>query len=427
MFRNPVDICNRALQHCGASRISDTEGFTEDSKNASECAFVYDKLRRAELRRNVWRFAIRHAVIRPINDTFMLLAPALWASSTTYFNGSIVSDALGNVWISSAPGNLGNAPGNSGYWDLYFGPLAIPPWDDSATTAYYAGDVVYVAPGDGTYRVFLSLQGSNSDDPTSVGAWDDETTYSRDALVSYLSTNYQSLIDLNLNNTPSLSPAAFSLATTYASGDKATASNGLTYTSAINGNIGNDPVLDDGTNWTTAGVLTPWTTTITRGVGSTKWLELDVALQELIFLYPLGSGPSTQVASRNVFRLPANYLRVAPQDPKAGSVSYLGAPSGLGYSDWDYEGDFIVTRTPTPIVLRFVADMTDVTKFDDMFCEGLACRIGIEICQPVTQSAAKVNQIASFYQKFMGEARIVNGIETGPTEPAEDDYVTCRL
>ena len=78
-------------------------------------------------------------------------------------------------------------------------------------------------------------------------------------------------------------------------------------------------------------------------------------------------------------------------------------------------------------VYRFTADVQDVTKMDDMFCEGLACRIGLEVAEPLTQSGAKIGTISQEYKTFMSEARIVNGIETGPTEPPEDDYVTCRI
>jgi hypothetical protein len=64
MFQSPVDIANRGMQHIGAVRIG-ALGFGELSVQASECGFVYDKVRRAELRRNVWRFATRLCVLRP--------------------------------------------------------------------------------------------------------------------------------------------------------------------------------------------------------------------------------------------------------------------------------------------------------------------------------------------------------------------------
>jgi hypothetical protein len=64
---------------------------------------------------------------------------------------------------------------------------------------------------------------------------------------------------------------------------------------------------------------------------------------------------------------------------------------------------------------------------DDMFCEGLGARIGLAVCEPLTQSTAKTNTIAQEYQKFMSEARAVNGIETGAVEPPLDDYIACRM
>ena len=73
-----------------------------------------------------------------------------------------------------------------------------------------------------------------------------------------------------------------------------------------------------------------------------------------------------------------------------------------------------------------MADVVNVPKFDDLFCEGLAARIGLEICPKVTQSEAKVATIAGKYKVFMGEARIVNAIEIGSEEPPEDDWVTAR-
>jgi hypothetical protein len=53
--------------------------FTDDSKAASAVSFCYDKLREAELRRNVWVFSIRKAALRPVDTTTKLLAPAAWA------------------------------------------------------------------------------------------------------------------------------------------------------------------------------------------------------------------------------------------------------------------------------------------------------------------------------------------------------------
>lgn len=424
-FKAPVDIANRGLQHCGADRISDTLGFTEDSKNAEAVGFVYDKLRRAELRRNLWRFAIRRAMLRAIDTDTMILVPALYSAQTTYFIGQVVADSDGALWVSNTNDNLGNTPQNSAQWDLYCGPLTADLYD--STISYSAGELVYKYTGDGTYQVYTSLVGANTDDPATAQDWSATTTYNLDDVVTYSSVTYRSLTNLNLNNTPSASPAAWASGTTYALNDTVSGSDGVNYTSLGNGNIGNDPTTDAGVHWSSAGVLTAWATTGLPGTGSLQWRLIQSAvLKPPSIIYPLDAGPVSQAATRNVYRLPANYLRPAPQDPKAGLSSLLGAPSGLDYSDWTFEGNYIVSRDSGPLMFRFVADIYDVTLMDDMFCEGLGCRIGFELCQELTQSNDKKQTIAAEYQKFMGEARAVNAIETGSEAPAIDDFIACR-
>lgn len=374
----PTDIANRACQHCGVQRISTTLGFAEDSNQASEIGACYDSLRRAELRRNVWQFSIRKAALRPINTTTMLLQPALWSSLTTYGFGAIVADAASYLWQSQTQNNLNNQPGNSGAWDAYFGPMTVDPYDTTGTTGYYAGELVYKTPGDGTYKVYMCLISGTSADPSTTTTWDSTVTYMKDDIVISSAIVYVSLVDFNLGHTPVSSP-------------------------------------------------TLWTTTNPFGTAGAGWSEVAVGLIDLKLAYPLGTGPAVQAATRNIFRLPANFLRKAPQDPKAGSVSFLGAPSGLMYNDWDLTGNYIVSRESNPIVLRFVADIIDVSNMDDMFREGLAARIASEVVERLTQSTAKRGGIIATYNKTMGEARVVNGIETGPTEPPEDDYITCRI
>lgn len=381
-FFSPADIGNRALQHCGAKMMSATAGFTENSVNARQVSFVYGKLRRAELRRNVWRFATRRAVLRAIDTTTMQIAASLWMPSVTYFVGSIVADQFTNLWISNTPDNLGNDPLASTTWEPYFGPLTVQPW--TSTLGYYSGELVYTDIGDGTNRVYLSLISNNTVAPATATAWVSTSTYKRDDVVTFNSVAYLSTADLNLGNEPDLVPAV-------------------------------------------------WTTSFVGGAGSLNWRQIGgaefpngVTLAQFNVIYPLGSGPSSQFETRNIFRLPAGFMREAPQDPKAGAVPYLGASTSLSYKDWEYEGDFLVSRETGPIVYRFVADVTDVTRFDDMFCEALGCRIALAVCEPLTQSISKLGMIAKEYEKFASEARTVNGIETGSVEPPEDEFLAVR-
>jgi hypothetical protein len=544
-FLSPTDIGNRAAQHCGAEMMDANLGFTEVSKIARQVSFVYGKLRRAELRRNIWRFSIRWAALRPIDTNTLLLAPTLWISTTTYFVGSIVADANNTFWISRIPNNVGAQPGvNYAAWEPYFGPLTVSLYDSSQE--YLSGEIVYTAAGDGTYNAYLSLVSSNALHPAlpnqwSVAttyfqnnvvqvfpAWAVGTTYAAGATVTYTDGNtytslvsgnvgitpsslvnwaltptltlatqgvpetttvtppntspvlewvqstvyglggfvmfngteyvsiannntgnppnatgsafwaalsggtlFMSLIDLNRGNNPTATPALWAVGTTYAAGAKVAGSDGNIYSSIGSGNVGNNPVTDGGVNWTNTGVLVPWTTVFAQGGGNDQWTQIGgalfpsgVGLSELNIVYPIGTGPLSQYGTRNVYRLPAGFLREAPQDPKAGSDSLFGAPTNRFYDDWNLEGNYITTSESRPIVFRFGADVQDVTGFDDMFCEGLAVIIAEAIAISMVEFRDRLEEIRT--SKKMLEGRIVNGIETGATEPAMDDFLACR-
>ena len=429
-FLTDLDIRNRALQHCGARRVASA---TEVSKENNETKFVYGKLRRAELERNTWTFATKRAILRPVDNTTMLLAPGAWVSTVTYFVGSIVADGFNNNWSSKIPDNVGNDPTQSpNAWEPYFGTMTVQPW--LSTTTYFSGELVYTAAGDGTNRVFISLQNANADNPATATAWSATASYNRNAIVTYLAVAYMSRIDLNLNQVPATTFAAeWAVGTTYGAAAKVTGSDGTIYSSIAGGNIGNDPVISP-TFWTNTGVLSPWDTTFVSGTGSMKWRQIGgaefpngVGLRELNIIYPLNTGPTTQESTRNIYRLPNGYLKTCSQDPKAGATSYLGAEAGLPYKDWLFESGYIVSRETDPIMFRFVADVTDVSMFQTQFAEGLACRLALEVCEGLTNSSSKLADISKEYDRFMNEARRSNAIEAGSEEPPVDDYIAARL
>ena len=100
-FKRPEDILNRALQHIRCAQISSR---TEQNPNAFETNACYDALRRAELRRNTWRFATRRTLLRPLDYTSVVLAPSTYVAGTTYATGAIVqypanSAAFGSRWL----------------------------------------------------------------------------------------------------------------------------------------------------------------------------------------------------------------------------------------------------------------------------------------------------------------------------------------
>jgi len=380
-FSTPVDIANRALQHVGATRIT---AFTDDSKNAAAVSFVYDKARRAELRRNCWTFATRRTMLRPVDTTSLTFVPAAWDATKTYLPGSVVSFG-GLIYHAGTFVGLNLQPDlNSPTWTLYFGTMMIVPWQApgpplNGPSTWFAGDLVYILSGT-TATTYISTISGNADVPNVVPAFDPTITYSKGDTVTQASVVYQSTADLNLNQTPT----------------------------------GAAP-------W----IVVP--ATQTDQMMGQNWLKLGASTYASLQInYPIGSGPASQEATRNVFILPNGHLRKAPQDPKAGSTQWLGAPTGLAQTDWVEENGYIVSRENQVIPYRFIADMAEVNRFDDMFCEGLGCRIGMEIAEELTQSQAKISTIARVYSTIMGEARIINGIEVGAVESPEDAYITCR-
>jgi hypothetical protein len=427
-YRTELDIRNRALQHCGASRIS---SLSEISKNNSETAFCYGKRREYELRRNVWTFACRRTILRAIDANTMLLSASLWSPTTTYFVGSIVADQYANLWISRIPSNLNNDPLLTVYWDPYFGPLTAALYD--STQAYYAGELVYTTTGNGLARVYMSLQSNNADVPATATPYSATSVYSKNQVVSYLSVAYMSLIDLNTGNTPNLAPASWNSATVYGAAATVTGSDGMIYSSVAGANVGNDPTATTGF-WTNTGALSPWTTSFVGGTGSLKWLLIGgtefpngVALTSLTIAYPLAIGPSPQAASRYQYKLPAGFLRKASQNPGTGVTTWLGGPTGLAFDDWVYENGYVLTSDGGPLAFRFVANVTDVSRMDVMFCEGLAAGVALEVVEILTQSASKLGTIAKVYDVWMSEARTVNAIEQGTDQPPDDDYISARL
>jgi hypothetical protein len=438
-----LDIANRALFHLGVQPL---QSVTENSQRNATITFLYDKVRRAELRRNCWRFSTKRVALRPLTTTTQMVVPALYDATITYMPGSFVADANGQAWISTQSENLGNTPGATGVWEQYFGPMTADLWQSpntSATTggtlpslasptAYFAGELAYM-PGttQGTFVLYASRVNSNADTPNVPYVWNATTQYGLDDIVADGNSNlWRSNIAINLNNPPITVPGTYLPSHTYAQNNTVVGPDGLIYNSLHANNVGNNPALDSGVNWASTNVPAAWLSANNEWGKALQpadsWLPIFGGLKNLTFVYPIGTGPLQQTLTKNAYRLPGAFLRRAPDDPKAGSQSFLGAPSGNQYDDWNLEGNFIVTQEGLPIILRFVADVAKVSDFDDLFCEGLACRLAMDACETITQSTEKLRNISSLYKTYMGEAREVNSIETGATEPPIDDYISCR-
>lgn len=425
-FLTSTDIANRALQRCGVKqRIAAGSLFSEVSDVAAEVSSCYNQLRQAELRRNVWRCSITRAPLRPLTPTSMIAVPPVWDVNQTYFPFALVTynsvngdfqDGTGLIYQSLVE-RTNVAPAaedkTTTGWVRFSGNQYADVW--SADTTYYQGEMVYT-PSATNYAVFMSLTNSNTETPsTTAPAYDAATTYNEGDLVVSASIIYQSQADLNIGNTPASSPTvwlafpAWSNLTTYHQGDTVTTA-GVLYYSLVDPNLNNDPAADTG-QW---GI---WT----QGLPQSNWLYLQGATVKRVL------NPAPLYGGKNVYPLPYGFIREASQNPFDGTYSSLGAPSNHSADDWMFEGKYIVTIQTGVILFRYATDLDDVSIFDPLLAEGLAMRIAHEVCEPLTQSDAKVESIMRDYKLFMGEARLVNSIEVSSEEPPLDDYLQTRL
>ena len=420
-FLDSLDIANSGLLAIGETRINEVG---EDSKAYSAMSFVYDKARQFELRRNAWRFAIKKVVLRPIDVDTRQINPVEWSADTLYLPGSIVKDANGILWTAVEPENLGEEPGTSEVWDQYFGPRSVHLYDEDIN--YQAGELVYTIEGSGGFVIFRSLENENDDEPGTAVAWAATTTYAANDVVSYGGYQWRSLIVVNLNITPAVPPNDFDATVTYSAAQTVVGSDGYIYSSDAGSNLGNDPVTTSG-YWTNTAVPAAWARTPTLYASSNTWLPIFAGLKNLKLFYPAGAGPASQLGSKNVYLLPANYLGEVYQDPGADAVTSLGGPAYLGNRGWEFADQYLIAPDTGPFLHRFTADMVDVSKMDPMFCVALGCKMAFDVAEEITQQEGKAKLALAKYRDAMGDARLKNAIEAGPVESDEDEYLRVRL
>lgn len=402
-FIQPLDIANLALLRLGQPRIG---AFTDSSKGASEMAFVYDKLRQAELEANLWRFATKRTVLRAIGLDTVLWMPATWAASVSQAAGMVLAYAPTSgvysgqtaYWQLRVAETTSASPDTDVLWDHYCGPLAIDLYntgsagDGTSNTTYSAGEVVLVPAtyaGGTTYAV--------NDVVNSGGSW------------------YVSLAGSNTGNTPASSATWWVL---WTSRGRSTGSFGQTASgSAV-------PLTYPGTP---SIYISLYSSNEDNPVSATgNWLSLGGTVKPLTVLYPIGAGPVTDPASSNAFYLPNGFLKRAPTDPKGGQMPWLGASYGVMPEDWSPEGNFLISATAGPLMLRFVADITDVTKMDALFCVALAERAAADTCETITSSDAKVQMAERSYRRAIANASRTNMIEIGAVSNYENRFITVR-
>lgn len=114
--------------------------------------------------------------------------------------------------------------------------------------------------------------------------------------------------------------------------------------------------------------------------------------------------------------LPADHLRVI-----------FPVRTALDWKIENHEGELaILTNDGNSIEVRYVARITDATRFDMLFVEALACKIGWHLCEQITQSNTKKDALFNEYRMIVSEARKMNALEIGAQKQPVDEWLVAR-
>lgn len=94
--------------------------------------------------------------------------------------------------------------------------------------------------------------------------------------------------------------------------------------------------------------------------------------------------------------------------------------------DWVIEGRKILTNDGSTLYLRYLADIDDCSQWDPSFYNVMAASLAIDICEKLTQSNTKKQQLSQDYKEAVADARKVDAFETGPEDAADDPWLLAR-
>lgn len=169
-----------------------------------------------------------------------------------------------------------------------------------------------------------------------------------------------------------------------------------------------------------------------REVNSMFTIVRDAELREHAWRFSIKRTQSAAHATAPVFgyarqfRIPADCLKlwqVGDWYPGADLTDYVGADT----SPYAVENGFILTDYAAPLNLRYIARIEDPVLFDALFVEAFACRLSVELAEPITQSTSKKESALRDYNLAVSAAMQANAIENPPAKIADDTWIMARL
>lgn len=94
---------------------------------------------------------------------------------------------------------------------------------------------------------------------------------------------------------------------------------------------------------------------------------------------------------------------------------------------WRVEGRKILTDAVAPINLRYISQVTALSRFDALYTVTLGARIGATIAKSISGETGLAKDLWSLYVAKLREARNIDAQEGTPEEVFHDDFLDSRI
>lgn len=126
------------------------------------------------------------------------------------------------------------------------------------------------------------------------------------------------------------------------------------------------------------------------------------------------------------YQLPSDFLKVIDignQFPSIDLSDYVGSDD----RQWAIEGSVLNTNYPTPLFLRYCADIPNEGAWDPIFARAFACRLAGTVAEMLTQNTVKCQKAATQYKEALLKAITANAMQIPPQKTNDDTWMISRI
>lgn len=126
-----------------------------------------------------------------------------------------------------------------------------------------------------------------------------------------------------------------------------------------------------------------------------------------------------------VYSLPSDYLGLLYINGVF--VGHSGILPVNGVRDaYKIRGKKLITYFNPPLKIEYAFRNEDVSDYDPLFCECLAIRLAMAVCERITSKSSHYTVLKDMYTEKLAEAMRANAIETPATPPPSGNWINGR-